>query len=94
MTDEQLRALIVEEIGNIAPEADVAQVRDDEDLREALDLDSMDIFNLVAALSEKLSIDIPEADAGRLVMIGNAIAYLRTKLAPQAIRNGRPPIRR
>lgn len=80
MTEEELRAAIIEEIGNIAPEADVARLGNEEDLREALDLDSMDIFNLVAALCERLSIDIPEADAGRLVTLGGGAAYLKAKL--------------
>ena len=47
MTREELRALIVAVIGEIAPETDAAAVDDAEDLREVLDLDSMDIFNLV-----------------------------------------------
>jgi acyl carrier protein len=76
MTREELRAAIVEEIGNIAPEADAAGVAEDADLREALDLDSMDIFNLVVALSKRLGVDIPDADAGRLVTLGGAIDYL------------------
>lgn len=42
---DDLRAAIVEGIGNIAPEADAMAVPDDADLREALDLYSMDIFN-------------------------------------------------
>lgn len=77
----QLRAIIVEEIGNIAPEADAATVADDADLREALDLDSMDIFNLVVALSQRLGIDIPDADAPRLVTLGGGSDYLRQRLA-------------
>jgi acyl carrier protein len=76
MTREELRAAIVEEIGNIAPEADAASVAEDADLREALDLDSMDIFNLVVALSKRLGLDIPDADAGQLVTLGGAIDYL------------------
>lgn len=76
MTREELRAAIVEEIGNIAPEADVAGVAEDADLREALDLDSMDIFNLVVALSKRLGVDIPDADAGRLITLRGAIDYL------------------
>jgi acyl carrier protein len=76
MTREELRAAIIEEIGNIAPETDTARVRDDADLREALDLDSMDIFNLVIALSKRLGIDIPDADAGRLVTLRGAVDYL------------------
>lgn len=76
MTPDQLRAVIIEEIGNIAPEADTGALDDDEDLREALDMDSMDIFNLVIALSQRLRIDIPEADVAQLVTLGGAIAYL------------------
>lgn len=76
MTPDQLRAVIIEEIGNIAPEADTGALDDDEDLREALDMDSMDIFNLVVALSQRLRIDIPEADVAQLVTLGGAIAYL------------------
>lgn len=76
MTREELRAAIVEEIGNIAPEADAASVAEDADLREALDLDSMDIFNLVVALSKRLGLDIPDADAGQLVTLSGALDYL------------------
>jgi acyl carrier protein len=76
MTVEELRAIILEEIGNIAPEADLARLREEEDLREALDLDSMDIFNLVVALSQRLKVEIPDADAGQLVTLKGAIDYL------------------
>lgn len=81
MTKDELRAAIIEEIGNIAPEADLAGVPDDRDLREALDLDSMDIFNLVVALSKRLGIDIPDADAIRLVTLGGGTEYLAQRLA-------------
>ncbi len=80
MTEKELRAAIIEEIGNIAPEADFNRLGDEEDLRDALDLDSMDIFNLVAALCDRLSIEIPEADAGKLVTLGGGTAYLKAKL--------------
>jgi acyl carrier protein len=81
MTREELRALIVEAIGEIAPEADAAAVDDAKDLREVLDLDSMDIFNLVVAISDRLGIDIPDADAVNLVTLAGGIAYLETRLS-------------
>ena len=80
MSPSELRMIIVEEIGNLAPEVDAASAGDDADLREALDLDSMDIFNLVIALSGRLDVDIPDADVGQLVTIGGAIAYLSKAL--------------
>jgi acyl carrier protein len=81
MSPQELRVMIVEEIGNIAPEADAATLGDDADLREALDLDSMDIFNLVVALSQRLGIDIPDADAGQLVTLGGGATYLIQRLS-------------
>jgi acyl carrier protein len=81
MNPAELRAMIVEEIGNVAPEADPASVPDDADLREALDLDSMDIFNIVVALSQRLRIDIPDADVPQLVTLGGGAAYLARRLA-------------
>lgn len=76
MNANELRAVIVEEIGNVAPDVDAAVVADDVDLREALDLDSMDIFNIVAALSQRFQIDIPDADVPQLTTLGNLVAYL------------------
>lgn len=81
MTKDELRKAIIEEIGNIAPEADAATAGDDDDLREVLDLDSMDIFNLVVALGQRLGVDIPDVDAGELVTIGGGADYLADRLA-------------
>lgn len=81
MSPDDFRQAIVEEIGNIAPETDVAAVPDDADLREVLDLDSMDIFNLVIALSQRFSIDIPDVDAPRLTTLGGGADYLRERVA-------------
>jgi acyl carrier protein len=81
MTRDEIRGAIVEQIGNIAPETDASQVPDDADLREALDLDSMDIFNLVVALSQRFEIEIPDADAARLVTLGGGTDYLEQRLA-------------
>jgi len=47
-----------------------------EDLRDAIDLDSMDFLNFVIALHERTGVDIPEADYPRLRTLDGAIAYL------------------
>ena len=77
MTQTEARSLICEILGGIAPEADFATLSGDEDLREALDLDSMDFMNFVVALHEQTGIDIPEADYPKLRTLDNAVAYLR-----------------
>jgi acyl carrier protein len=76
MTKDEIRAVIVEELGNIAPDMDVASVKPDADLREALDIDSMDFLNFITALHQRLGIDIPERDYSRLFTLAAAIAYV------------------
>jgi len=76
MTPDELRGLLLEEIANIAPEAEVSSCDPDADLREAFDLDSMDFLNLVTALHKRLGIDIPEPDYARLSSVNAAVGYL------------------
>lgn len=76
MNAREARALAAEVLGGIAPEADLGTVGDDEDLRQALDLDSMDFMNLVIGLSERSGVDIPDADAPRLRTLRGLVAYL------------------
>ena len=55
-----IRAVVQEELGNIAPEMDVGAIDPSADLREALDIDSMDFLNFITAMHRRLGIDVPE----------------------------------
>lgn len=68
--------MIYDALGGIAPESDLGALAGSEDLREALDLDSMDFMNFVVALHERTGLDIPETDYPRLRTLDGAIAYL------------------
>jgi acyl carrier protein len=76
MTGIEAKDLIFEVLRDIAPEADPATVAGNEDLREVLDLDSMDFMNFVIGLHERTGLDIPEADYPKLRTIDGIIAYL------------------
>ena len=78
MNHQQARAIVIEEIESIAPDVAPVAIGDEEDVRDALDLDSMDIFNLIAALHQRLDIDIPDAEASEFVTIGSAAQWLET----------------
>jgi acyl carrier protein len=75
MTAAEIKSMICDVLGGIAPEADLSAVAGDEDLREALDLDSMDFLNFVVAMHERTDIDIPETDYPRLRTLDGVIAY-------------------
>lgn len=84
MSDGDVRAVILEELGNIAPEADLAALDPKADMREALDVDSMDILNLVTAIHKRLGVNIPELDYPKLVTLAGAVAYVAAALSKNA----------
>ena len=75
MNLQQTRELVAKALADIAPEADLNDIVDDEDLRVALDIDSMDFLNLVIALHEATGVEIPEADYPRLYTLTGIAAY-------------------
>ena len=76
MTPEQIRAALVEEIVNIAPDIDLTAVRDDDHMQEDLELDSMDFLNLVSAIQKRFGVSVPERDYPDLATPGTAVAYI------------------
>lgn len=53
---------VLELIAEIAPEADLASIDADADLRRAIDLDSLDFQNLVESVARVTAVEIPETD--------------------------------
>ncbi|WP_439115198.1 acyl carrier protein [Hydrogenophaga sp.] len=78
MNPNEIRQLAAQVLAGIAPEADLTTVADHEDLREALDLDSMDFLNLVVGLSQGSGLNIPESDYPQLFTLAGMLAYLGT----------------
>lgn len=76
MNEREIRRIAAEVLAGIAPEADLSTLADDADLREALDLDSMDFLNFVIGLGQRSGQDIPEADTPRLHTMRGLVAYL------------------
>ena len=75
MQADDVMALAAEVLAGIAPEADLSTLSDDQDLREALDLDSMDFLNFVTGLQQRSGVAIPDADAPRLATLRGLRAY-------------------
>ena len=76
MNDIDIRKVVQEELNNIAPEADLASLDPTADLREAIDIDSMDFLNFIIGLHEATGFDIPEADYRKLETLDSCVAYL------------------
>ena len=80
MTQPEIRAAVQEELSNIAPEINLSAINPTADLREALDIDSMDFLNFVTAVHHRLGVDVPELDYPKLITLDGAVKYLESKL--------------
>jgi len=80
MTETEIRQAVFAALRKIAPEADPRKLQPNESLREALDIDSFDFLNFLIGLHEKLGVDIPEADYGRLTTLSDLVRYLSAKM--------------
>ena len=81
MTEDELRAAVLNALGEVAPEADLAQLDRGADLREALEIDSMDFLNLAIGVHKATGVEVPEADYPQLRSVDAWVAYLAQRLA-------------
>jgi acyl carrier protein len=84
MSREEIAGAVRSILATIAPEADLAAVPLDGDLRDELDIDSMDFLRFAVQLHERLGVDVPEADYPRIRTLGGCVAYLSERLAAPA----------
>ncbi len=76
MNRDEAKSIIVQSLARIAPEADAASIDPRASLREQLDLDSMDFLNFAIALHDRLHVDIPEKDYGKIDSLDACAEYL------------------
>ena len=77
MSTADIEALVTNELRKIAPEVDLTTIDSTANIREELDIDSIDWLNFLVAMEEKLNISIPEADYKQLDTLKHILEYLK-----------------
>ena len=80
MTEAQIKEIVCRALSNVAPEVDLNAINPAKDLRDQIDIDSVDFLNFVIGLHKELNVDIPEADVSRLATLNGCVAYLAAKM--------------
>jgi len=70
--EERVKEIIIEQLG-----VDNKQVNDSAKFVEDLGADSLDTVELVMALEEEFSLEIPDEDAEKITSVGDAIGYIK-----------------
>ncbi|SMO45379.1 acyl carrier protein [Fodinibius sediminis] len=69
-------AVIKKHLHRVAPEANLDQLRPEDDLGNALDIDSMDFYTMMVALSEEFGVEVPEEEYGQLRSLKSITTFL------------------
>lgn len=75
-TDEQVNTAVKAALEEVAPDADVDGMDPSRNLRDQVELDSVDFLNFVTALERRLDIRIPEVDYPKLSSLEGCRRYL------------------
>ncbi|MFC8503440.1 acyl carrier protein [Pedococcus sp. NPDC057267] len=76
MTPDEARTILGTTLREIVPDADLTTLPADADLREAYELDSLDVVELVERLSARAGFRIEDTDADELRSVDRATAFL------------------
>jgi acyl carrier protein len=80
VTESEIRQIVRQALSNVAPEVDLESIDAGKDLRDQIDIDSVDFLNFVIGLHKELNIDIPDADVAKLVTLNGCVIYLSAKM--------------
>ncbi len=76
MNIQQATEAIEEVLGQVAPDADLTALSPDADLRDSLELDSLDFLSFIEGLSKRVGERIDEDDYQKLATLASASAFI------------------
>jgi len=81
VTAEEIRRAVVGALGAVAPEVDPEALDPRANLREQVDIDSIDYLNFLLGIEQVLGVAVPEADYRRVTTLDDCVSYLEARLA-------------
>jgi len=80
MAEVEIKQAVRDALSNVAPEVDLDAIDPAKDLRDQIDIDSVDFLNFVIGLHKELNVEIPDADVSKLVTLDGCVAYLMSRV--------------
>jgi acyl carrier protein len=78
---QALSKIVLEILGQIAPEIEPAKIAMEQPLRRQVDLDSIDWLNFLLGLEQRCGVAIPQADYAVLRSLNDVLDYLLSRRA-------------
>ena len=79
ITAEQAREMVGTAVRRIVPDADLASLPPDADLRQSFELDSLDFLSFVELLTQQSGVRIDEEDYPELKSMSSCVDFLESR---------------
>ena len=81
MTQDEIKAIVMETLYGIAPELEDQAIDSNLNFRDQFDFDSVDFLSFAISLQEKMDMDIPVTDYPKLSSLTGCITYFESKIS-------------
>jgi acyl carrier protein len=79
MSETEIKNILFDILRHIAPDTDPSVLKPEDNIRETLGIDSYDSLQVIVAIDERLGVDIPEQDYGKVATLKMMIEYIQTR---------------
>jgi len=80
LNNNEIIEVIQKSIQEVAPDVNALELNPEEDIRDDLDLDSMDFMNLIISVSKKTGVKIPESDYNQVQTLNAMVDYISSRI--------------
>lgn len=81
MTKEEIKAAIISQILEVAPDIEEGDIVFDKNIQRSLEIDSFDFLTILTALNEQLDVEVPEADYSKVDTVEHMTDYFALRLS-------------
>lgn len=78
MNEQEIKSSIFQLLKRIAPDTEPEKMDPNENIKEALDIDSFDFLQFIVGLDEQFGLETPEKDYGKLTTLNSLLSYVNS----------------
>lgn len=80
MSVEKIKAVIIKNILEIAPEVEEDEIEPNENIQSSLEIDSFDFLKLLSAMNEEFGVEVCEADYSKVATLQSMTDYFEQRV--------------
>ena len=79
MNLEKIKAAIIKNILEIAPEVEEDEIENEANIQSSLEIDSFDFLKILTAMNEEFGVEVPEADYSKVSTLQTMAEYFEKR---------------